>query len=329
MSKYAFETKNVKKYYNGDKVKALDGVTLKAEHGKVLALLGPNGAGKTTIVRMLSTLLAPTSGTVKVMGMDVVAEAHDVREIIGLAGQYAAVDEFLTGRENIQMSGRLYHLPKAEVKKRTETILARLNLTEAADRQVKTYSGGMRRRLDLGASLVGNPKILFLDEPTTGLDPRTRQELWHIIQDLVDEGTTVLLTTQYMDEADQLADHIAVIDRGKLIAEGTSDELKTHLGGDVVEFALDKESDVKEALKAVAKLSKQKPTVDEDGLTITVPVKNGSKGLLNVVEELNKVKISPASLSLHRPSLDDVFLALTGKKAVSAIKPEEKKKGRK
>jgi ABC-2 type transport system ATP-binding protein len=329
MSKYAFETKNVKKYYNGDKVKALDGVTLKAEHGKVLALLGPNGAGKTTIVRMLSTLLAPTSGTVKVMGMDVVAEAHDVREIIGLAGQYAAVDEFLTGRENIQMSGRLYHLPKAEVKKRTETILARLNLTDAADRQVKTYSGGMRRRLDLGASLVGNPKILFLDEPTTGLDPRTRQELWVIIQDLVDEGTTVLLTTQYMDEADQLADHIAVIDRGKLIAEGTSDELKTHLGGDVVEFTLDKEIDVQAALKAVAKLSKQKPTVDEDGLTITVPVKNGSKGLLNVVEELNKVKISPASLSLHRPSLDDVFLALTGKKAVSAIKPEEKKKGRK
>ena len=329
MSKYAFETKNVKKYYNGDKVKALDGVTLKAEHGKVLALLGPNGAGKTTIVRMLSTLLAPTSGTVKVMGMDVVAEAHDVREIIGLAGQYAAVDEFLTGRENIQMSGRLYHLPKAEVKKRTETILARLNLTDAADRQVKTYSGGMRRRLDLGASLVGNPKILFLDEPTTGLDPRTRQELWDIIQDLVDEGTTVLLTTQYMDEADQLADHIAVIDRGKLIAEGTSDELKTHLGGDVVEFALDKESDVQAALKAVAKLSNQKPTVDEDGLTITVPVKNGSKGLLKVVEELNKVKISPASLSLHRPSLDDVFLALTGKKAVSTIKPEEKKKGRK
>ena len=329
MSKYAFETKNVKKYYNGDKVKALDGVTLKAEHGKVLALLGPNGAGKTTIVRMLSTLLAPTSGTVKVMGMDVVAKAHDVREIIGLAGQYAAVDEFLTGRENIQMSGRLYHLPKAEVKKRTETILARLNLTDAADRQVKTYSGGMRRRLDLGASLVGNPKILFLDEPTTGLDPRTRQELWDIIQDLVDEGTTVLLTTQYMDEADQLADHIAVIDRGKLIAEGTSDELKTHLGGDVVEFALDKESDVQAALKAVAKLSNQKPTVDEDGLTITVPVKNGSKGLLKVVEELNKVKISPASLSLHRPSLDDVFLALTGKKAVSTIKPEEKKKGRK
>ena len=329
MSKYAFETKNVKKYYNGDKVKALDGVTLKAEHGKVLALLGPNGAGKTTIVRMLSTLLAPTSGTVKVMGMDVVAEAHDVREIIGLAGQYAAVDEFLTGRENIQMSGRLYHLPKAEVKKRTETILARLNLTDAADRQVKTYSGGMRRRLDLGASLVGNPKILFLDEPTTGLDPRTRQELWDIIQDLVDEGTTVLLTTQYMDEADQLADHIAVIDRGKLIAEGTSDELKTHLGGDVVEFALDNESDVEAALKAVAKLSNQKPTVDEDGLTITVPVKNGSKGLLKVVEELNKVKISPASLSLHRPSLDDVFLALTGKKAVSTIKPEEKKKGRK
>lgn len=328
MSTYAFETKNVKKYYGDGKVKALDGVTLKAEHGKVFALLGPNGAGKTTIVRMLSTLLAPTAGSVKVMGMDVVAEAHDVREIIGLAGQYAAVDEFLTGRENIQMAGRLYHLSKAESKKRTENILARLNLTDAADRQVKTYSGGMRRRLDLGASLVGHPKILFLDEPTTGLDPRTRQELWEIIRDLVNEGTTLLLTTQYMEEADELADHIAVIDRGKLIAEGTSDELKTRLGGDVVEFSLSKASDSEVALKAVSRLSKQKPTIDDDGLTITVPVKNGSKGLLSVVEELNKVKIAPASLSLHRPSLDDVFLALTGKKTVEA-KPEDKKRGRK
>jgi len=328
MSTYAFETKNVKKYYSDGKVKALDGVTLKAEHGKVFALLGPNGAGKTTIVRMLSTLLTPTAGSVKVMGKDVVAEAHEVREIIGLAGQYAAVDEFLTGRENIQMAGRLYHLSKAEAKKRTESILTRLNLTDAADRQVKTYSGGMRRRLDLGASLVGHPQILFLDEPTTGLDPRTRQELWEIIRDLVKEGTTLLLTTQYMEEADELADHIAVIDRGKLIAEGTSDELKTRLGGDVVEFSLSKESDLETALKAVAHLSKQKPAVDDDGLTITVPVKNGSKGLLSVVEALSKVKIAPASLSLHRPSLDDVFLALTGKKTVE-VKPTEKKRGRK
>ena len=328
MSTYAFETKNVKKYYGDGKVKALDGVTLKAELGKVFALLGPNGAGKTTIVRMLSTLLTPTAGTVKVMGKDVVSEAHDVREIIGLAGQYAAVDEFLTGRENIQMAGRLYHLSKAEAKKRTESILARLNLTDAADRQVKTYSGGMRRRLDLGASLVGHPKILFLDEPTTGLDPRTRQELWNIIRDLVKEGTTLLLTTQYMEEADELADHIAVIDRGKLIAEGTSDELKTRLGGDVVEFSLTKPSDAEAALKAVTGLSKQKPAIDEDGLTITVPVKNGSKGLLSVVEELNKAKIAPTSLSLHRPSLDDVFLALTGKKTVE-VKSPEKKRGRK
>ena len=328
MSTYAFEAKNVKKYYGDGKVKALDGVTLKAELGKVFALLGPNGAGKTTIVRMLSTLLTPTAGTVKVMGKDVVSEAHDVREIIGLAGQYAAVDEFLTGRENIQMAGRLYHLSKAEAKKRTESILARLNLTDAADRQVKTYSGGMRRRLDLGASLVGHPKILFLDEPTTGLDPRTRQELWNIIRDLVKEGTTLLLTTQYMEEADELADHIAVIDRGKLIAEGTSDELKTRLGGDVVEFSLTKPSDADAALKAVTGLSKQKPAIDEDGLTITVPVKNGSKGLLSVVEELNKAKIAPTSLSLHRPSLDDVFLALTGKKTVE-VKSPEKKRGRK
>jgi len=328
MSKYAFETKNVKKYYGDGKVKALDGVTIKAEHGKVFALLGPNGAGKTTIVRMLSTLLTPTAGSVMVMGKDVVSDAHDVREIIGLAGQYAAVDEFLTGRENIQMAGRLYHLSKSESKKRTESILERLNLTDAADRQVKTYSGGMRRRLDLGASLVGHPKILFLDEPTTGLDPRTRQELWHIIRDLVNEGTTLLLTTQYMEEADELADHIAVIDRGKLIAEGTSDELKTRLGGDVVEFSLSNTSESDAALQAVVGLGTQKPALDDDGVTITVPVKNGSQALLSVVEKLNKAHIAPVSLSLHRPSLDDVFLALTGKKTVE-VKPHDKKRRKK
>ena len=328
---YAFEVKDVAKYYDGGKVKALDGVTLQAEQGKIFGLLGPNGAGKTTIVRMLSTLLSPTKGTAKVLGIDVDAEPHLVREIIGLAGQYAAVDEFLTGRENIYMSGRLYHLSHAEAKKRTTDILERLQLTDAADRQVKTYSGGMRRRLDLGASLIGQPKILFLDEPTTGLDPRTRLDLWNIIRDLVAEGTTILLTTQYLEEADELADHIAVIDRGKVIAEGTSDQLKARLGGDVVEFQVANKRDLTTALKAVAGQAKKDPTVDQDTLTITVPVKDGSKSLMAVVGSLNTAKIVPVSLSLHRPSLDDVFLALTGKKAQEAT-PEStqtaKKKAR-
>lgn len=316
---YAFEVKDVAKYYDGGKVKALDGVTLQAEQGKVFGLLGPNGAGKTTIVRMLSTLLSPTKGTAKVLGINVDEEPNKVREIIGLAGQYAAVDEFLTGRENIYMSGRLYHLSHAEAKKRTTDILERLQLTDAADRQVKTYSGGMRRRLDLGASLVGQPKILFLDEPTTGLDPRTRLDLWNIIRDLVAGGTTILLTTQYLEEADELADHIAVIDHGKVIAEGTSDQLKARLGGDVVEFQLAHKRDLAGALKAVADHAKKEPTVDEDGLTITVPVKDGSKSLMAVVSALNMAKIVPTILSLHRPSLDDVFLALTGKKTQSSV----------
>lgn len=329
-ARYAFEAKNVKKYYDGGEVKALDGVTLKAEEGKVFGLLGPNGAGKTTLVRMLSTLLIPTEGTVKVHGMDVSTQPQKIREIIGLAGQFAAVDEFLTGRENIVMAGRLYHLPKKVAEQRAQEILERLKLTEAADRPVKTYSGGMRRRLDLGSSLIGRPKILFMDEPTTGLDPRTRLDLWNIIRDLVADGTTILLTTQYLEEADELADHIAVIDRGKVIAEGTSDQLKARLGGDVVEFALSTKEDTVKALAAVKNLAKKTPTVDEDGLTVTVPVKDGSKSLLKVVEVLNAAKISPLSLSLHRPSLDDVFLALTGKKtdAEDAVPAKRRKGGR-
>lgn len=325
--KYAFEAKNVKKYYDNGAVKALDGVSLKAEEGKVFGLLGPNGAGKTTLVRMLSTLLMPTDGTVKVHGIDVNTDPQKVREIIGLAGQYAAVDEFLTGRENIIMAGRLYHLSKKVASERAQTILEKLNLTEAADRPVKTYSGGMRRRLDLGASLVGQPKILFLDEPTTGLDPRTRLDLWNIIRDLVADGTTILLTTQYLEEADELADHIAVIDRGKVIAEGTSDQLKSRLGGDVVEFVLATKEDTVKAVAAVKGLAKKTPTIDEDGVTVTVPVKDGSRSLLKIVESLNGVKVVPVSLSLHRPSLDDVFLALTGKKTEVEEAPVKTKKG--
>lgn len=312
MSKFAFEVDNVAKYF-GD-VKALDGVTLKAETGKIFGLLGPNGAGKTTLVRMLSTLLNPDKGTAQVLGLDVAQHPNKVRRLIGLAGQFAAVDEFQTGRENITMVGNLYHLPKIEVKKRTEELLEQLDLLDAANRPVRTYSGGMRRRLDLGASLIARPKVLFLDEPTTGLDPRTRLDLWGIIRGLVKEGTSILLTTQYLEEADELADKIAVIDHGKVIAEGTSDQLKRRFGGDVIEFSLAKASDRDKALAAVKQLASKAPTFDETTLTITLPVKDGSKILTEVVRALDGAKVEPSSLSLHRPSLDDVFLSLTGKK---------------
>ena len=321
----AFEAKNISKTFGGE-VKALNNVTLAAEEGTIFGLLGPNGAGKTTLVRMLATLLEPDKGTLQVLGTDVVNHPDRVREIIGLAGQYAAVDEFLTGRENLYMVGRLYHLSHQEAKKRAQNILKELNLLDAANRAVKTYSGGMRRRLDLGASLVGNPKILFLDEPTTGLDPRTRLELWEIIRGLVKSGTSILLTTQYLEEADELADKIAVIDHGKVIAEGTSDELKAKLGGDVVEFevAIDQ---VDAALKAVSKYSSKKPTVEDR--TITVPVKEGSKSLLEIVRALDTAKVSPEGISLHRPSLDDVFLTLTGERAKDQTIPKKQKRGKK
>lgn len=325
MTNYAFEIEDVAKHYG--EVKALDGVSLKAETGKVFGLLGPNGAGKTTLVRMLSTLLEPSRGTAKVLGVDVIENPNKVRKLIGLAGQFAAVDEYLTGYENMYMVGRLYHLSAKEAKNRAWSLLEELNLADAASRTVKTYSGGMRRRLDLGASLVGHPKILFLDEPTTGLDPRTRLDLWGIIRQLVSEGTSILLTTQYLEEADELADMIAVIDRGKVIAEGTSNQLKAKLGGDVVEFELHLPSDRDKALKAVSAIAKKKPTVDEDGLTVTVPVDDGSKSLLAIVRELDKARVEPNTLSLHRPSLDDVFLSLTGTKAssvTSSVKPKHR-----
>lgn len=321
----AFEVNDVYKHF--DKIKALDGITLRAEEGKIFGLLGPNGAGKTTIVRMLSTLIEPDKGTAKVLGLDVTRRPEEVRRLIGLAGQFAAVDEFLTGRENINMVGRLYHLPPAEVKKRAQELLERLDLTDAANRLVRTYSGGMRRRLDLGASLVAHPRVLFLDEPTTGLDPRTRLDLWDIIRDLIKEGTSILLTTQYLEEADELADKIAVIDHGKVIAEGTSDQLKRRLGGDVIEFQLIKPADKEKALAAVSPLASEPPTFDETALTITLPVKDGAKVLTETVRALDKAKIEPATLSMHRPSLDDVFLSLTGKK--TDVEAEPKKHGRK
>lgn len=306
--KIAFEVADVYKHF-GD-VKALDGVSLRAEQGKVFGLLGPNGAGKTTLVRMLSTLMNPDKGTLQVMGTDVVKHPHRVREMIGLAGQYAAIDEFLTGRENLYMVGRLYHLGKKDAYARADEILESLGLTEAADRPARTYSGGMRRRLDLGASLVARPKILFLDEPTTGLDPRTRLDLWDTIRALVQDGTSILLTTQYLEEADELADQIAVIDHGKVIVEGTSDQLKSQMGGDVIEFEV-KPAHIEKAVQAVQKFGTKNPKVE--GTTITLPVRDGRKKLVEVVRALDGVKIAPESIALHRPSLDDVFLAVTGK----------------
>ena len=305
----AFQLIDVAKYYRD--VKALDGVTLAGPEGKIFALLGPNGAGKTTIVKILSTLVTPSRGTAFVGGIEVTASPGRVRQIIGLAGQYAAVDEFQTGFENIFMIGQLYGLSVRDAKRRTNDLLQRLDLVAAAGRPVATYSGGMRRRLDLGASLVGRPKILFLDEPTTGLDPKSRNDAWTIIRELVAEGTSILLTTQYLDEADELADLIAVVDRGRLIAEGTSDELKSTLGGDIVEFQLADPADLAKATAAVLLVASQPPTFDADARTLSVPVRDGSAGLLQVVQALNAAAVAVSGLSLHRPSLDDVFLSLT------------------
>ncbi len=321
-----FDVRGVSKQF--DDVKALNGVTLKAAEGTVFALLGPNGAGKTTLIRILSTLLVPDKGSVKVLGIDALSEPQAVRETIGLAGQSAAVDEYLTGYENIYMTGRLYHLPKAEAKKRTQELLNRLNIAKAANRQVRTYSGGMRRRLDLGASLVGRPKVLFLDEPTTGLDPRTRLDLWEIIRELIREGTSILLTTQYLEEADELADRIAVMNLGKIIAEGTSDKLKSQLGGDVVEVEIASSQDKAKALAAIHKVAKDSPTIDSNGTRFTIPVHNGTKGLLGAVQALNETRVEVTSVALHRPSLDDVFLKLTGEHTpASKIKPNKKRRG--
>jgi ABC-2 type transport system ATP-binding protein len=304
-----FELHDVHKYYG--EVKALNGVTLQAQQGTIYGLLGPNGAGKTTIVKILSTLLVPDKGVAKVNGVDVNANPEQVRTLIGLAGQFAALDEFQTGYENIFMNARLYGLTRQESKKRTDDLLDKLDLGKFAHRTVRTYSGGMRRRLDLGASLVGRPKVMFLDEPTTGLDPKTRLGIWQIVRELVANGTSILLTTQYLEEADQLANKIAVIDKGKLVAEGTSKQLKALLGGDIIEFIL-KNARQKDAAIAVAtQFAKKAPVYEPESQTIRVPIKTGAHCLMGIVQALNDKQIEVVSLALHQPSLDDVFLSLT------------------
>jgi ABC-2 type transport system ATP-binding protein len=292
-------------------VRALDGVDLIAAHGQMVGLLGPNGAGKTTLVRVLATLLKADAGTARVLGLDVERDAAAVRERIGLAGQYAAVDENLTGLENLTMVGRLYGSSRKSAKARGVELLERFDLVDAAARPTKTYSGGMRRRLDLAAALVARPPVLFLDEPTTGLDPRSRLSLWEVLEALVAEGTTALLTTQYLDEADRLADTIAVIDHGRLIAEGTSDELKDRLGGERLEIRLESDANPDVALRALTPMSDDPPTL-EAGPIIKVNVRERTGSIVEAVHLLSQAGVGVDDLTLRRPTLDDVFLALTG-----------------
>ena len=302
-------------------VRALDGVDLEVEEGTVLGLLGPNGAGKTTTVRILATLLKPDAGHATVAGFDVVKQAHQLRSVIGLSGQYAAVDENLTARENLWMFGRLYQLSSNDSRQRTGALLEQFDLGEAADRVVKTYSGGMRRRLDLASALIGRPRLLFLDEPTTGLDPRGRLGMWDVIRTLVRDGTTLLLTTQYLEEADELADTIAVIDHGRVIARGTADELKSQVGGERIEVVVHDRNHLALAEEVLARDGSGDWVLDEHTRKLTVPTNGGAAKLIEVVRDLGAAGVEIDDIALRRPTMDDVFLALTGQ-AIPAETPE-------
>lgn len=321
-AKYVIEAKGLKKSFGSNKV--LKGVDIKVARGTMLALLGPNGAGKTTTVKILSTLLDFDGGKITVDGYDVKKQADKVRRSIGLTGQSAAVDELLTGRENLVMMGRLYRLTKKSARGRAEELLRDFDLLAAANRPAKTYSGGMRRRLDLAVSLIATPPIIFLDEPTTGLDPRSRLTMWGIIKKLMADGTTILLTTQYLEEADQLADRIVVIDGGKAIAEGTAKELKSKLGNDRLELTF---TDAMILQKAIKVLGKSVTDSDEKEFTVTTMIKDTNKDIKKVLDTLTKEKISVASLIVHKPTMDDVFLSLTGKqpKPTKTTSKKEKK----
>ena len=314
MSDHAIVVEGLEKSYGS--VRALAGVDFAVRTGSVLGLLGPNGAGKTTVVRILATLLKPDAGTARVAGLDAVRDAAQLRAQIGLAGQYAAVDENLTGFENLEMVGRLYHLGKAQSRQRADELLERFELTDAAKRPAKTYSGGMRRRLDLAAALVARPPVLFLDEPTTGLDPRSRIGMWETIEGRTAAGTTVLLTTQYLDEADRLADRIAVIDRGTVIADGTADELKDRVGGERLEVHLTDEKAALEAAWALGGMASELPQID--GQTVRMPVERGSGAIMEAVRRLDEAKLVADDVAVRRPTLDDVFLSLTGHQAEHA-----------
>ncbi len=331
MSDFAVEALNITRSFKDGEVKALDGVSLQVPRGEVFGLLGPNGSGKTTMVRILSTILKPTSGSATVNGFDVVKQADAVRRSIGLAGQYATVDENLTGFENIRMVGLLNHIDKSVSSSRSHELLEQFGLTDAANRVAKTYSGGMRRRLDLAAALVARPPLLFLDEPTTGLDPQSRQDLWSIIETLVEGGTTVLLTTQYLEEADRLAKQLVVLDHGKIIAQGTSQELKTQLGNTVLSLTFASTDDARRGAELVKDISDKPANIE--GTVVDFTVARGPATAADALRRLDASGITIAGLALREPSLDDVFLNLTGHKAEEVkgtpVEPAKKQRGRK
>ena len=313
----AIEVSGLKK--NFGEVQALRGIDFTVEQGTIVGLLGPNGSGKTTTVRILATLLRADGGSAKVGGFDVATNSNAVKETIGLTGQYAAVDEYLTGRENLQLFGQLFHLSKKQASDRADELLQRFDLADAADRGIKGYSGGMRRRLDLAASLIGKPDVLFLDEPTTGLDPRSRLGMWEVIESLVSGGTTVLLTTQYLEEADQLASRSVVLDHGSVIAQGTSDELKSQVGGDRVELVVESPDQTELAKRALAPIASGEINLNVEEHKVIVPTSGGSRAVVEAVRLLDEAQIAIADISLRRPTLDDVFLSLTGRAAEEEV----------